>query len=73
MLSSILRLYPDEFSWSSPPYEYVYDELPADLILGEMNLRTGLEAGRSVFDLEEEWMEDLGEFMAIRSRFLLYP
>ncbi|MEJ2718389.1 MAG: DUF1343 domain-containing protein [Deltaproteobacteria bacterium] len=73
MLSSVLRVHPDEFRWSSPPYEYVHDRLPADLILGETKLRTGLEDGRSVFEMEDEWMEDLEEFMAVRSRFLLYP
>lgn len=72
ILSAIMKVHPEMFGWSDPPYEYVTDRMPIDVILGDMAVRTGLEAGRSVFELEREWAESLTEFMSLRSRFLLY-
>jgi len=73
ILSALLRLYPNDFHWSPPPYEYVHDKLPIDVILGDPRVREGLEEGRSVLEMEKEWAKDLGEFMNVRARYLLYP
>lgn len=73
LLQVVRMLYPGEFQWSDPPYEYVYDKLPVDVILGDPRVRINLEAGRSVFEMEEDWRQDLQEFLKLRSRFLLYP
>jgi len=73
LLQVVRMLYPSEFQWSDPPYEYVYDKLPVDVILGDPRVRINLEAGRSVFEMEEDWRQDLQEFLKLRSRFLLYP
>jgi uncharacterized protein YbbC (DUF1343 family) len=72
ILSAMLRLYPEQFRWSDPPYEYVYDKLPADVILGDDAVRRDLELGRSVTDMEKEWQPELDKFMKVRARFLLY-
>jgi uncharacterized protein YbbC (DUF1343 family) len=73
LLSAILKLYPEEFVWSDPPYEYVHDRLPADVILGDRQVREDLESGSSVTDLEKGWEKALNEFRDLRSRYLLYP
>ena len=73
LLQVVRMLYPSEFQWSDPPYEYVFDKLPVDVILGDPRVRINLEAGRSVFEIEEDWRQDLQEFLKLRSRFLLYP
>jgi uncharacterized protein YbbC (DUF1343 family) len=72
VLSAIRKLYPEQFRWSDPPYEYVYDKLPVDVILGDDSVRRDLEQGRSVRDMEEEWQPELDRFMRVRSKFLLY-
>jgi uncharacterized protein YbbC (DUF1343 family) len=66
-------LYPNDFRWARPPYEYVQDKLPIDVILGDANVRQSLEAGRSILEMEREWTTDLEEFMKVRARYLLYP
>ncbi len=71
LLSAMLRLYPDQFSWSAPPYEYVYDKLPVDVILGDADLRVQLEAGCRIADMESGWEAELDRFREIRSAFLL--
>jgi uncharacterized protein YbbC (DUF1343 family) len=73
LLSALLRLYPSEFRWSDPPYEYVEDKLPIDVILGDSLIRRDLEQGRSVMDMEAEWRQDLEAYLATRSKYLLYP
>jgi uncharacterized protein YbbC (DUF1343 family) len=72
VLSCLLKLCPEDFKWSDPPYEYVYDKLPVDIILGDERVRRDLEQGRSVIDMEKEWQEDIASFIKKRSRFLLY-
>jgi len=73
LLAAIMKLYPDDFQWSQPPYEYVYDKLPADVILGDQGVRLDLERNRSFMDMERNWEQDLKEFKKVRSEFLLYP
>jgi uncharacterized protein YbbC (DUF1343 family) len=73
LLSALLRLYPETFRWSEPPYEYVVDKLPVDVILGNSRIREELEEGRLVKDMEREWSTDLQEFVRLRSKFFLYP
>lgn len=73
IISAIARLYPDAFQWTDPPYEYVNDKLPADVIVGNDRVRLDLEQGRSILDMERDWQGELDEFMRLRSNFLLYP
>jgi uncharacterized protein YbbC (DUF1343 family) len=72
VLAASLKLYPALFNWSSPPYEYVADRLPIDVILGGSTVRSDLGAGRSVLDMEAEWSRDLEEFQRRRSEYFLY-
>ncbi|MBM4325894.1 MAG: DUF1343 domain-containing protein [Deltaproteobacteria bacterium] len=72
LLAAIIKLHPHDFSWSSPPYEYVYDKLPVDVITGSSKVRLDLEQGRSALDMEREWADDLEAFDRLRSRFFLY-
>jgi uncharacterized protein YbbC (DUF1343 family) len=72
ILSAMHRLYPKQFRWSDPPYEYVYDKLPVDVILGVDAVRRDLEQGRSVMDMERGWQPELDRFMKVRAKYLLY-
>ena len=72
IISAIRRLYPEGFDWKLPPYEYVYDKLPFDVINGGPRLRERIEAGVSVSEIEESWREGLDEFARRRATYLLY-
>jgi uncharacterized protein YbbC (DUF1343 family) len=65
-------MYPDEFRWKDPPYEYVYDRNPFDVIAGTSSIREAIEAGSSIEGLEESWRDGLGEFSRVRENYLLY-
>jgi len=72
MLRAVLNLYPDYFLYKEPPYEYEYEKLPMDLILGDQKLRLELERGTAIADLERGWQGKLMDFMNMRENYLLY-
>jgi uncharacterized protein YbbC (DUF1343 family) len=65
-------LYREDFRWKEPPYEYVYDKNPFDVIAGTNKLREAIEGGDSLEEIERSWQDGLGEFKRLRERFLLY-
>jgi uncharacterized protein YbbC (DUF1343 family) len=65
-------LYPDEFRWKQPPYEYVFDRNPFDVIAGTTKVREAFELGTTIAELEESWQPELSEFKKLREQFLLY-
>ncbi len=71
-LQAFLSLYPEEFLYKTPPYEYEYERLPMDLIIGDGALRTQLEAGVEIRELEEAWQPELDEFNELRTSVFLY-
>ena len=72
LLGAIIQNHSREFQWSEPPYEYVYDQMPIDVITGDSSVREDLEAGCSAFDMEQKWNTKLQDFMNLRERYLLY-
>jgi uncharacterized protein YbbC (DUF1343 family) len=72
LLAAIRELYPEQFAWRQPPYEYETVRLPFDLLTGDAMIRRGLEKGLSVAALEAAWQADLARFMEVRREFLIY-
>ena len=73
LLQALLHCHADRFAWKSPPYEYEYERLPIDLILGDNQIRERLAAQEAVEALEAEWQSDLTAFSEMRRKYLLYP
>jgi uncharacterized protein YbbC (DUF1343 family) len=72
LLSLAKKLHPQDFAWREPPYEYEFERLPADLIIGDKRVRTAVEAGVGPAELQSIWEDDLQEFNEQRRAFLLY-
>jgi uncharacterized protein YbbC (DUF1343 family) len=72
LLQAVLRLYPEHFRYKSPPYEYEYERLPMDLILGDSDLRQALEDGVHVDELERQWQMGLNDYQRRRQAVFLY-
>jgi len=72
LYQTVYRLYPENFHYKEPPYEYEFEKLPMDLIIGDQGVRIQLEDGVSPELLEEQWQAELQGFMRTRSRCLLY-
>ena len=72
LLQAVIHLYPGLFQYKDPPYEYEYERLPMDMILGDIKMRKSLEQGESVLDLENSWRNDLDDFNKLRQEVFLY-
>jgi uncharacterized protein YbbC (DUF1343 family) len=72
MLQASIILYPERFEYKPPPYEYEYERLPMDLILGDKDIRMRLESGESMTSLEENWKAGLEAFDSVRRNYFLY-
>jgi len=72
IVKTAFDMYPDDFRWKDPPYEYEYDRNPFDLIAGTDKVREAIERGMSLKGIEQSWEPSLAEFDRLRVRFLLY-
>lgn len=72
MVKLAYDLYPTEFRWKEPPYEYVSDRNPFDVIAGTSSIREAIVNGVAVEDMQKNWNEDLEGFKKVRERYLLY-
>ncbi|MBI5557906.1 MAG: DUF1343 domain-containing protein [Deltaproteobacteria bacterium] len=72
LLQAIIRLYPLDFAFKQPPYEYEFEKLPIDLILGSQKVRKAAADGADIRNLEEHWRDDLRDFNDIRAGYFLY-
>jgi uncharacterized protein YbbC (DUF1343 family) len=72
LLQATMHLYPGQFRYKPPPYEYEFDRLPLDLILGDTAIRLALEQNAGLLELERSWQPELMEFAEKRQEFLLY-
>lgn len=71
LVKTIFDLYKD-FRWKNPPYEYVYDKNPFDVISGTGKTRAQIETGASISEIKLSWENDVKEFSDRRERYLLY-
>jgi uncharacterized protein YbbC (DUF1343 family) len=72
MVKLIHDNYRDEFRWKEPPYEYVYDKNPFDVIAGTNKIREAFEQGIDLDTIAATWEKPLLEFKQLRQSFLLY-
>jgi uncharacterized protein YbbC (DUF1343 family) len=72
VVKTCFELYGEDFRWKEPPYEYVFDKNPFDVISGTDRLRISIERGDTLDDLERSWRAELSEFESPRQKYLLY-
>lgn len=72
LLQAMLRLYPGTFAYKEPPYEYEYERLPMDLIIGDRAVREALEQGVPLLDIEQEWQDGLSQYRKRIQAVFLY-
>lgn len=73
IIKALNDLYPDEFRWREPPYEYETRRLPIDILTGSERVRKGIGDGERLEGMEEWWQEECYRFdKEVRRKFLLY-
>ncbi len=73
LLQALRATHPDHFSWLDPPYEYEWEKLPIDILIGSDTIRRGVEQGQDLNMIESGWEKDLLKFREKREPCLLYP
>jgi uncharacterized protein YbbC (DUF1343 family) len=72
VVKAAFDMYRDQFRWKEPPYEYVHDKNPFDVIAGTSALREALERGDSLNTIERSWKDGVSAFRSLREKYLLY-
>ncbi len=72
LLKAVIKLYPDDFNWLKPPYEYEYEKLPIDILTGDPSIRMALEKYGSLDSLQKSWQNNLQGFFDRRSNIIIY-
>jgi uncharacterized protein YbbC (DUF1343 family) len=72
MVKTIYDLYTNDFKWKIPPYEYVYDLNPFDVISGTDKIRKFIEQKADLNAIKLYWENDVKHFQELREKYLLY-
>ena len=72
IVKAAFEMYPKDFRWKDPPYEYEYERNPFDVISGTTKLRQQIAKGESLTAITESWRPGLDEFARLRLEVLLY-
>ena len=62
LLQDIIACHRDRFEWKKPPYEYVTDKPPIDVLTGDPATRGALETGADLRALERSWKPEIAAF-----------
>jgi len=69
LIRLVLKMYPNQFQWKQPPYEFEYKRLPIDMICGSSFIRESIEGNvpfpefKGVIDSEiEAFKEDVQNY-----------
>lgn len=69
LLSKIYALFPKQFAWLNPPYEYEYKLMPIDILTGGENVRMAVEGKIPLDKLWELYEEGEKEWNETRKPF----
>jgi uncharacterized protein YbbC (DUF1343 family) len=67
-----VRLYSDEFEWKRPPYEYEYEKMPFDILVGNNWIRDMINNLSTFKEIEAGWEKETSLFLKIHSEYFLY-
>jgi len=72
LLQAVILHHREQFEWKTPPYEYEFERMPIDLIIGDHTIRKRLEKLEPLEEIEASWQGELDQFKKISKEFQLY-
>ncbi len=72
LLQLIIKHHGNKFEFKAPPYEYEYEKLPMDLILGSKTLRKQIHDQADLMDISKSWQNEIDSFASIKEKFHQY-
>jgi len=73
LMQALYQFMGPDFTWRQPPFEYVYDRLPTDLLNGSDQPRLWIEQQGTLEDLHAIEQQGYPAFLAQRQSVLMYP
>jgi uncharacterized protein YbbC (DUF1343 family) len=72
LLSAIIYHHQNQFQWKEPPYEYEWEKLPFDMIIGNNTIRKQIENFDPVETICKDWERALAAYQSAAQKFHLY-
>ncbi len=72
ILQDLIAVHGDRFEWKVPPYEYVTDKPPIDVLTGDPEIRRALETGADLGEMARSWRDEIAAFEEESRQFRLY-
>ncbi len=72
LIAAVAGLWPDQFAWKKPPYEYETEKLPIDILAGGQSWRRGIESGAAIGEMSTVWEKQLAEFEDTIAEYRIY-
>jgi uncharacterized protein YbbC (DUF1343 family) len=74
LIATIRRLWPSDFAWRKPPYEYESEKAPIDILFGNVRFREAVERDsiKTSADLDEILFLDKLAWRKQAAEYLLY-
>ena len=73
VLKAVHDLHQGQPLWKLPPYEYEAQKMPIDILAGNDRLRTSLEKGVGLEEMEAWWSAECTSFLKkVRNKYLIY-
>ena len=72
LLMAIRELYPEDFAWRDPPYEYEVEKLPIDILAGGPWLRRAVDGADPLAEVIARWTPELTSFDEEAARYRIY-
>jgi uncharacterized protein YbbC (DUF1343 family) len=72
LLQDVVAQHRDCFAWKEPPYEYVTDRRPIDVLAGDPAVREAIESGGDLRALAAAWKREIAAFQKEARAHLLY-
>ena len=72
LLKTVIEIHKKDFEWKDLLYEYEYEKLPIDLILGNSDLRKAIQEGEGMLEIMKIWLSEYKHFNELRRPYLLY-
>lgn len=66
------RTYPEKFQWKQPPYEYEFEKMPFDILVGNSWIRKMIDGFSGLEEIDKHWAKQTSSFLEIRSEYLRY-
>ena len=72
LLQAVIATSGDAFQWKKPPYEYEYEKMPIDLIIGSRDIRVRIENLEPMESISSSFKPGVKHFREETQPFLLY-